>query len=129
MHQRKNQIEYNLFRFQQQPSMNNQFKSVEGGFIYKENDKKYVPKAITKESFDSQPGASKPKDIVGSIKHFFVTLFWFCYPYTMVGRVSSSFSIITLINKFNSFLRNKIFWIIINVLNVLNVSILPFIRH
>jgi len=91
MHQRKNQIEYNLSRFQRQPIMNNQFKSVEGGFIYKENDKKYIPKAITKQSSDSQPGASKPKDIVGSIKHFFVTLFWFSYPYTMFGRVSLIF--------------------------------------
>jgi len=90
MQQRKNKIEYNLSRFQQ-PSMNNQFKSVEGGFIYKENDKKYIPKATNKESFDS-----RPKDIVASIKHFFVTLFWFSYPYTMIGRVSSFFFLLLL---------------------------------
>ncbi|ESW17298.1 hypothetical protein PHAVU_007G227800 [Phaseolus vulgaris] len=87
MQQRKNKIEYNLSRFQQ-PSMNNQFKSVEGGFIYKENDKKYIPKATNKESFDS-----RPKDIVASIKHFFVTLFWFSYPYTMIGRTISTISV------------------------------------
>ncbi|KAK7355440.1 hypothetical protein VNO80_14696 [Phaseolus coccineus] len=92
MQQRKNKIEYNLSRFQQ-PSMKNQFKRVEGGFIYKENDKKYVPKAINKESFDSQPRAFEPKDMLGSIKHFFVTLFWFCYPYTMIGRTICTISV------------------------------------
>ncbi|KAK7355439.1 hypothetical protein VNO80_14695 [Phaseolus coccineus] len=91
MQNRKNQIEYKLSKFQQ-PSMKNQFKSVEGGFIYKENDKKYIPKANNKESFDSQPHAFEPKDIVGSIKHFFVTLFWFCYPYTIVNRTLSTIS-------------------------------------
>ncbi|XP_052731177.1 glycinol 4-dimethylallyltransferase-like isoform X1 [Vigna angularis] len=75
MNQRKIQKEYNLSRFQQ-PCI---FKSVEGGFIYKENYKKYIPKAIPKESF-------------ASVKHFFVTLYWFCYPYTLFGRTLSTIS-------------------------------------
>jgi len=95
MQQRKIQIEYNLSRLKQ-PSINNELKSGEGGFIYKENDKKYIPKAIPKESFASEPRPYQPKHVVASVKHFFVTLFWFCYPYTMFGRVSSIFSTILL---------------------------------
>jgi len=89
MHQRKSQIEYNLTRLQQ-PIMKNQFKSVEGGLTNEENNKKYVPKAISKEYFGSEESsASETKDIVGSVKRFLVALYWFCYPYTMFGRVSS----------------------------------------
>ncbi|QCE05841.1 homogenitisate phytyltransferase [Vigna unguiculata] len=91
MQQRKIQIEYNLSRLKQ-PSINNELKSGEGGFIYKENDKKYIPKAIPKESFASEPRPYQPKHVVASVKHFFVTLFWFCYPYTMFGRILCTIS-------------------------------------
>jgi len=91
MHQRKNQIEYNLPRLQQ-PILKNQFKSVEGVSTNEENNKKYIPKAVSKEYFESEESrSSETKDIVGSAKRFLVALYWFCYPYTMFGRVSSIF--------------------------------------
>ncbi|QCE04288.1 homogenitisate phytyltransferase [Vigna unguiculata] len=92
MHQRKNQIEYNLPRLQQ-PILNNQFKSVEGVSTNEENNKKYIPKAVSKEYFESEESrSSETKDIVGSVKRFLVALYWFCYPYTMFGRTLSTIS-------------------------------------
>ncbi|XP_022640657.1 glycinol 4-dimethylallyltransferase [Vigna radiata var. radiata] len=91
INQRKIQTEYKLSRLQQ-PCINNEFKSVEGGFIYKENYKKYIPKATAKESFPSEPRLNQPKNVVASVKHFFVTLYWFCYPYTLFARTLSTIS-------------------------------------
>ncbi|CAJ1968654.1 unnamed protein product [Sphenostylis stenocarpa] len=110
MRQRKSQVEYNLSRFHQ-PSMNNQFKSVEGGSLYKENDQKYIPKAISEESFDSEGSASEPKDIVGSVKRFFVALYWFCYPYTMFGRTLSTISASLLAAEKLSDISSPLFFI------------------
>lgn len=91
MQQRKNEIEYNLSKLQQ-PILKNQFKSVEGVSTNEENKKKYIPKAISEESSGSEESiASETKDIVGSVKRFLVALYWFVYPYTMFGRVSSIF--------------------------------------
>ncbi|RDX96280.1 Glycinol 4-dimethylallyltransferase, partial [Mucuna pruriens] len=84
-HKRKTQIEYGLSRFQQL-SLNHQYKCIEGGSTYQECSRKYIPKAYHRESFDSEPHASHPKNILDSIKKFLVALYWFCYPYTMIGR-------------------------------------------
>ncbi|KAL9303252.1 hypothetical protein ACSQ67_020515 [Phaseolus vulgaris] len=90
MQQRKSQIEYNPLKFQQL-SIKNQFKSVEGGSNYEEHNNKYIPKAISKESFGSEESdAAESKDIVGSVKRFLVALYWFVYPYTMFGRTLST---------------------------------------
>ncbi|XP_014523770.1 glycinol 4-dimethylallyltransferase [Vigna radiata var. radiata] len=92
MQQRKNEIEYNLSKLQQ-PILKNQFKSVEGVSRNEENNKKYIPKAISKESSGSEESiASETKDIIGSVKRFLVALYWFVYPYTMFGRTLSTIS-------------------------------------
>jgi len=58
--------------------------------MYEENDKKYIPKAISKESYESDESpVSESEGIVGSVKRFLVALYLFIYPYTMFGRVSS----------------------------------------
>ncbi|RDY13425.1 Glycinol 4-dimethylallyltransferase, partial [Mucuna pruriens] len=88
---RKTQIEYNLLRLQQ-PGLNHHYKCNEGGSIYQECNRKYVAKAIPKPSFDSEFHASNSQNILDSIKNFLVTLYWFCYPYSMIGRTLSTIS-------------------------------------
>lgn len=87
---RKIQMEYNLLRFQQ-PTLNHHYKSTERGHVYQESNIKYVVKAVSKPSFDYEPPTSNSKNMLESIKNFLAAFYWFCYPYTMVGRVSSNF--------------------------------------
>ncbi|TKY53071.1 Glycinol 4-dimethylallyltransferase [Spatholobus suberectus] len=90
-HKRKTHTEYNLLRFQQ-PNLNHHYKSIEGVSTYQECNRKYILKAIPRQSFDSEPHGSEPKNIFDSIKNFLVALYWFCYPYTMIGRTFSTIS-------------------------------------
>ncbi|KAG4982297.1 hypothetical protein JHK87_027046 [Glycine soja] len=82
---RKIQMEYNLLRFQQ-PTLNHHYKSTERGHVYQESNIKYVVKAVSKPSFDYEPPTSNSKNMLESIKNFLAAFYWFCYPYTMVGR-------------------------------------------
>ncbi|KAL5137166.1 Glycinol 4-dimethylallyltransferase [Glycine soja] len=88
---RKIQMEYNLLRFQQ-PTLNHHYKSTERGHVYQESNIKYVVKAVSKPSFDYEPPTSNSKNMLESIKNFLAAFYWFCYPYTMVGRTLSTIS-------------------------------------
>ena len=94
---RKIQMEYNLLRFQHS-SLNHHYKCIEGGSAYQEWNKKYVVKATSKPSFDSGLPTSNSKNMLDSVKNFLAAFYLFCYPYVMIGRVSSNFSSIMLIN-------------------------------
>jgi len=87
-YKRKSEIEYNLLSFKQS-RLSNHYKWIEG---YEECNKKYVGKAISRPYFHSQPQDSNSKNIFVSVKNFIVAFYWFCYPYTMIGRVSSVLS-------------------------------------
>ncbi|KAK7392588.1 hypothetical protein VNO78_21031 [Psophocarpus tetragonolobus] len=85
------QMKYNILR-SQQSSLNYHYKCNEGRSMYQECNRKYIPKAISKESLEPEPCASNPKSILESIKSFLVALYWFVYPYTMFGRTLSTIS-------------------------------------
>ena len=108
---RKIQMEYNLLRFQH-PSLNHHYKCIEGGSAYQEWNKKYVVKATSKPSFDSGLPTSNSKNMLESIKNFLAAFYWFCYPYSMIGQVSSNFYSITLLNN------PLIFWLLLNVVHL-----------
>ena len=81
-------------------SLNHHYKCIEGGRTYQESNIKYVVKAAPAiPSFGSESHASSPKNIFDSVKNFLAILYNFCYPYTMIGRVSSNFFSIILINN------------------------------
>ncbi|ESW17297.1 hypothetical protein PHAVU_007G227700 [Phaseolus vulgaris] len=87
-YKRKSEIEYNLLSFKQS-RLSNHYKWIEG---YEECNKKYVGKAISRPYFHSQPQDSNSKNIFVSVKNFIVAFYWFCYPYTMIGRTLSTIS-------------------------------------
>lgn len=96
-YKKKTQIECNILR-SQQSSLNHHYKRIEGGATYQDCDKKYVVKAIPEPTFDSEPCASNPENVVDSAKKILDVFYHFCYPYSMIAIVSSSFNNITLIN-------------------------------
>lgn len=117
-------------------SLNHHYKCIEGGRTYQESNIKYVVKAAPAiPSFGSESHASSPKNIFDSVKNFLVILYYFCYPYSMIARVSSNFSSVILINN------PQILWLILtksvhlddsNIINVLNVNLIclwPDIVH
>lgn len=108
---RKIQMEYNLLRFQQS-SLNHHYKCIEGGSAYQEWNKKYVVKATSKPSFDSGLPTSNSKNMLDSVKNFLAAFYLFCYPYIMIGRVSSNFSSIMLINI------HQMLWLIFNSIHL-----------
>ncbi|KAK7355441.1 hypothetical protein VNO80_14697 [Phaseolus coccineus] len=87
-YKRKSEIEYNILSFKQS-RLSNHYKWIEG---YEECDKKYVGKAISRPYFQSQPQDSNAKNILVSLKKFIVAFYWFCYPYTVIGRTLSTVS-------------------------------------
>ncbi|KAK7411237.1 hypothetical protein VNO78_02670 [Psophocarpus tetragonolobus] len=89
---RKTQIEYNLLS-SHNPSLNHDYKCIGGGFPHQEFKTKSIVKAIPEESFSCEPHASNPKNIFDVVKNFLVALYWFCYPYTVIGRTLSTISI------------------------------------
>ncbi|KAK7390203.1 hypothetical protein VNO78_25502 [Psophocarpus tetragonolobus] len=93
-HKRTSQMRYNLLRLQQSSS-NDHYKYIEDKSTYKKCNKKYVVKAVSKPSFDLEPPASNPANILVSVKNFLIAAFWFCYPYSLIAQglsvISSSF--------------------------------------
>jgi len=90
-YKRKTEIEYNVLSFKQS-RLKNRYKWIEEEPTYEECNKKYVGKAISRPYFDSESQDSNSKKILVSIKKFMVAFYWFCYPYSVIGRVSSFFS-------------------------------------
>ncbi|KAK7355438.1 hypothetical protein VNO80_14694 [Phaseolus coccineus] len=90
-HKIKTQIQYNPLRFQQS-HFNHHFKSIERGRTYEENNTKYVVKAVTVPSSESESQPSISKSVVDSIKNFFIILYQFIYPYATYGRLSAATS-------------------------------------
>ncbi|KAG5071006.1 hypothetical protein JHK86_006217 [Glycine max] len=82
---RATQTEYNHLRLQQS-SLNHYYKCIEGGSTYQQYTRKYVLKAVPRPSFDFEPHASDPKNILDSVKKLLVAFYWFCYPYSMIGQ-------------------------------------------
>ncbi|XP_052731176.1 glycinol 4-dimethylallyltransferase [Vigna angularis] len=66
-----------------QSRLNNHYKWITN----EECNKKYVGKAISRPY--SEPKDSNTKNFLVSIKEFMVAFYLFCYPYTVIGRVSS----------------------------------------
>lgn len=96
----------------QQSSLNHYYKCIEGGSTYQQYTRKYVLKAVPRPSFDFEPHASDPKNILDSVKKLLVAFYWFCYPYSMIGQVSSNFYSITLLNN------PLILWLLLNVVHL-----------
>ncbi|KAL3027090.1 hypothetical protein AAZX31_03G029700 [Glycine max] len=88
---RATQTEYNHLRLQQS-SLNHYYKCIEGGSTYQQYTRKYVLKAVPRPSFDFEPHASDPKNILDSVKKLLVAFYWFCYPYSMIGQMLSIIS-------------------------------------
>jgi len=88
------QIQYYPLKFQ--PStFNHRYKSIEGGQKYAENNAKYVVKAATVPSSESETESSNSKNTVDSVKNFLAVLYQFIYPYAMYGQVSITFLLLS----------------------------------
>ena len=77
-----------------QSRLKNHYKWIEGESTNEECNKKYVGKAISRPYSDSETEDSNSNNFFVSIKKFMVAFYWFCYPYTVIGRVSSIFFLI-----------------------------------
>ncbi|XP_057456239.1 glycinol 4-dimethylallyltransferase-like [Lotus japonicus] len=86
---RKVQNKYNILKFEES-SLNNHYKCVEGESTYKKCNRKYIVKASSEPSFESEPNACDPKTVLHSIKNFLVAFKTFSRPYSMVGLISST---------------------------------------
>ncbi|WVY98068.1 hypothetical protein V8G54_030219 [Vigna mungo] len=71
-HNIKAQIQYNPLRLQQSP-FNNHYKYTERGATYEESNKRYVVKAVTVPSSESESEASNSNNIVDSVKNLMAT--------------------------------------------------------
>ncbi|KAH1192266.1 Glycinol 4-dimethylallyltransferase [Glycine max] len=90
-YKKKTQIECNILR-SQQSSLNHHYKRIEGGATYQDCDKKYVVKAIPEPTFDSEPCASNPENVVDSAKKILDVFYHFCYPYSMIAIILCAIS-------------------------------------
>lgn len=85
-HNRKIQKEYNFLRFRW-PSLNHHYKSIEGGCTCKKCNIKFVVKATSEKSFESEPQAFDPKSILDSVKNSLDAFYRFSRPHTVIGTV------------------------------------------
>ncbi|XP_057441247.1 glycinol 4-dimethylallyltransferase-like isoform X2 [Lotus japonicus] len=84
---RKVQNKYNL-QFGE-PSLNNHYKCIEGDSPNKKCNRKYIVKASSEPSFESEPNACDPKTVLHSVKNFLVAFQKFSRPFSMVGIISN----------------------------------------
>ncbi|QCE05842.1 homogenitisate phytyltransferase [Vigna unguiculata] len=75
-----------------QSRLKNHYKWIEGESTNEECNKKYVGKAISRPYSDSETEDSNSNNFFVSIKKFMVAFYWFCYPYTVIGRTLSTVS-------------------------------------
>lgn len=55
--------------------------------MYQECNRKYVVKAAPGKSFESEPDALDPKDVLGSVKNSLDAFYRFSRPHTVIGTV------------------------------------------
>nr|AAX56086.1 homogentisate phytylprenyltransferase [Glycine max] len=91
-HNRKIQKEYNFLRFRW-PSLNHHYKSIEGGCTCKKCNIKFVVKATSEKSFESEPQAFDPKSILDSVKNSLDAFYRFSRPHTVIGTALSIISV------------------------------------
>ncbi|KAE9601654.1 putative homogentisate phytyltransferase [Lupinus albus] len=91
-HKRKIQNEHNFLRFQQL-SLNHTFKGIKGGCTSQECSRKYVVKAASEQSFESEPQAFDPKSIWDSAKSSLDAFYRFSRPHTVIGTALSIISV------------------------------------
>ncbi|KAK7291879.1 hypothetical protein RIF29_07384 [Crotalaria pallida] len=91
-HKRKIEKEHNFLRFRQL-SLNHQYKGVKGGSICQELCRKYVVKAASEHSFESESGAFDPKSIWVSVKDSLDAFYRFSRPHTVIGTALSIISV------------------------------------
>jgi len=82
----------------QQSTFNHYYNSIEGRSTNEENKTKYIVKAVTLPSPESESQRFNFKNSVDSVKNFLAVLYQFIYPYAMYGQVSTTFFIILIIN-------------------------------
>ncbi|XP_019442394.1 PREDICTED: homogentisate phytyltransferase 1, chloroplastic-like [Lupinus angustifolius] len=91
-HKRKIQKEHNFLRFKQL-SLNHTYKGIKGGCTSQECSRKYVVKAASEQSFESEPQALDPKSIWDSAKSSLDAFYRFSRPHTVIGTALSIISV------------------------------------
>ncbi|CAL0330342.1 unnamed protein product [Lupinus luteus] len=94
-HKRKIQKEHNFLRFKQL-SLNHTYKGIKGGCTSQECSRKYVVKAASEQSFESEPQAFDPKSIWVSAKSSLDAFYRFSRPHTVIGTALSIISVSVL---------------------------------
>ncbi|XP_061361734.1 homogentisate phytyltransferase 1, chloroplastic [Gastrolobium bilobum] len=92
LHKRKIQKECNFLRFRLQ-SLNLFYKGIEGVSACQECNRRYVVKAASGQSFESEPRAFDPKSIWDSVKHSLDAFYRFSRPHTVIGTALSIISV------------------------------------
>ncbi|KAG4929664.1 hypothetical protein AAZX31_17G060000 [Glycine max] len=91
-HNRKIQKEYNFLRFRW-PSLNHHYKGIEGACTCKKCNIKFVVKATSEKSLESEPQAFDPKSILDSVKNSLDAFYRFSRPHTVIGTALSIISV------------------------------------
>ncbi|CAL0307011.1 unnamed protein product [Lupinus luteus] len=91
-HKRKIQKEHNFLRFQQL-SLNNPYKGIKGGSTCQGCNRKYVVKAASEQSFESESRGLDPKNIWDSVKNSLDVFYRFSRPHTVIGTALSIISV------------------------------------
>ncbi|RDX65836.1 Homogentisate phytyltransferase 1, chloroplastic, partial [Mucuna pruriens] len=91
-HKRKIQKEYNFLRFRR-PGLNHHYKGIEGGYTCQKCNIKFVVKATSEKSFESEPQAFDPKSILDSGKNSLDAFYRFSRPHTVIGTALSIISV------------------------------------
>nr|BAK52291.1 genistein 6-dimethylallyltransferase [Sophora flavescens] len=90
----ENKKEYR-FMMSSQPNLRHHYRIMEGGSTCQENEKKYIVKATSKQTFEYEPHAQHSKSIWDSIKNAFDAFYRFSRPYAAIeaalGATSISF--------------------------------------
>ncbi|KAK7329771.1 hypothetical protein VNO77_23950 [Canavalia gladiata] len=91
-HKRKFEKEYNFLRFQRS-SLNFNYKGIEGRAACQEWIRKYVVKAASGQSFESEPQALDPKSALDPVKNSLDAFYRFSRPHTVIGTALSIISV------------------------------------
>nr|ALR81009.1 homogentisate phytyltransferase [Clitoria ternatea] len=91
-HKWKFHKEYSVLRFRQS-SLSHHYKGIGGGSTHQESNRRYVVKAASGQSFESEPQAFDQKSILDSVKNSLDAFYRFSRPHTVIGTALSIISV------------------------------------